>query len=125
MLRLIITLPFLIALVVFVLYNQTSQPMSVPDYSWQSSVGVVALVTAVVFFLLGALFVWFAELRQRRRARRAEAQVRTLETQNNDLRTQLAQAAAQNAAYQAAHQSAPPGTIPGTVSVVPPSSAHY
>jgi lipopolysaccharide assembly protein A len=125
MLRLIITLPFLIALVVFVLYNQTSQPMSVPDYSWQSSVGVVALVTAVVFFLLGALFVWFAELRQRRRARRAEAQVRTLETQNNDLRTQLAQAAAQNAAYQAAHQSAPPGTVPGTVSVVPPSSAHY
>jgi len=114
--------------VVFVFFNQASQPLNVPFRDpFQSSVGVVALVTAVVFFLLGALFVWFAELRQRRRARRAEAQIRTLEGQNNDLRTQLAQAAAQNAAFHAAHQAPgaapyPPGTAPAAL---PPASTTY
>ena len=114
MLRLIITLPFLILLVVFVLFNQTPGAMELPYLSWQSSVGVIALITAVVFFLVGALFVWFAELRQRRRARRAEQQVRTLETQLAELRTQLSQAVAQNVAYHGTTAAAPPGpaTLP-------------
>lgn len=99
MLRLIIVLPFLIVLVVFVLFNETQQAMLLPGYSWQSSPGVVALVTSVLFFLVGALVVWLAELRQRRRARRAEQQVRALETQIVELRGQLAQSVAQNVAY--------------------------
>ena len=42
MLRLILTLPFLILLVVFVLFNQTPGAMELPYLSWQSSVGVIA-----------------------------------------------------------------------------------
>ena len=111
MLRLILILPFLILLVVFVLFNQTPGAMELPYLSWQSSVGVVALIAAVVFFLLGALVVWFSELRQRRRARRAEQQVRTLETQIAELRTQLSQSVAQNVAYH------------GTTNVVTPAGS--
>ncbi len=118
MLRLILTLPFLILLVVFVLFNQTPGAMELPYLSWQSSVGVIALITAVIFFLVGALFVWFAELRQRRRARRAEQQVRTLENQVAELRTQLSQAVAQNVAYHGTTTVATqPG--PGPLSIVP------
>ena len=113
MLRLIITLPFLILLVVFVLFNQTAGTMELPYFSWQSSTGVVALIVAVVFFLVGVLFMWFAELRQRRRARRAEQQVRTLETQVAELRGQLAQSVAHNVAYQGGTAvTAPPGLPP-------------
>ena len=111
MLRLILTLPFLILLVVFVLFNQTPGAMELPYLSWQSSTGVIALITAVIFFLVGALFVWFAELRQRRRARRAEQQVRTLETQVAELRAQLSQAVAQNVAY---HGTTAVATQPGS-----------
>ena len=116
MLRLIILLPFLLLLVVFVLFNQTAGTMELPYVSWQSSTGVIALVTAVLFFLAGALMVWFAELRQRRRARRAEQQVRGLETQLADLRNQLAQSVARNVAYTGA-------TLPGTAAapaILPP-----
>jgi uncharacterized integral membrane protein len=116
MLRLILTLPFLILLVVFVVYNTTSSAMELPYLSWQSSPGVVALIAAVLFFLLGALVVWFSELRQRRRARRAEQQVRALETQIAELRTKLSQSVAQNVAYHgttAAVTTAPVALTPG------------
>lgn len=105
MFRLILMLPFLILLVVFVLYNQTPGTMELPSLAWQSSVGVIALISAAVFFLLGALIVWFSELAQRRRARRAEQQVRALESQIAELHGQLTQAAslaAQHASLQPA-----------------------
>ena len=117
MLRLIILLPFLILLVVFVLLNQTPSAMELPYYSWQSSTGVIALITAALFFLVGALMIWFAELRQRRRARRAEQQVRTLETQIAELRTQLAQSVAHNVAYTGTKLPAASGAA---VPVTPP-----
>ncbi len=117
MLRLIILLPFLILLVVFVLLNQTPSAMELPYYSWQSSAGVIALITAVLFFLVGALMAWFSELRQRRRARRAEQQIRTQDTQIAELRAQLAQSVAHNVAYTGAPLSAAPG---GAVSIAPP-----
>ena len=99
MLRLFITLPFLVALVVFAIYNQEIVTISMPGgYSRQTSPAVLVMVVAVVFFLVGAVAVWFAELRQRRRARRAEQSVRGLEAQLAELRLQLAQAAAQAAA---------------------------
>ncbi len=100
MLRLIITLPFLVVLVVFAIYNQEIVTISMPGgYSRQTSPAVLVMVVAVVFFLVGALAVWFAELRQRRRARRAEQSLRGLEAQVAELRLQLAQAAAQAAAH--------------------------
>ena len=116
MLRLIILLPFLILLVVFVLLNQAPGTMELPYFSWQSSTGVIALITAVLFFLVGALMIWFAELRQRRRARRAEQQVRALETQIAELRGQLAQSVAHNVVH-----SGPAGTV----LPVPPNQLSY
>jgi uncharacterized integral membrane protein len=107
MLRLLITLPFLAALIVFAIYNQEIVTLSVPGYSRQSSLAVLVMVVAVVFFLIGGLTVWFAELRQRRRARRAEQAVRGLETQVTDLKLQLAQAMTQ--AHLAQQGIAPAG----------------
>jgi lipopolysaccharide assembly protein A len=109
MLRLIITLPFLAVLVLFAIYNQQIVTLSGPNgYSRQSSLAVVVMVVAIIFFLIGGLSVWFAELRQRRRARRAEQSVRGLETQIAELKLQLAQAVTQNhLAQQGIAQPAP------------------
>ena len=96
MLRLLIMLPFLAALIVFAIYNQEIVTLSMPGYSRQSSPAVLVMIVAVVFFLVGALVVWFAELRQRRRARRAEQTVRGLESQISELKLQLAQAVTQH-----------------------------
>ncbi|MBE7212621.1 MAG: DUF1049 domain-containing protein, partial [Gluconacetobacter diazotrophicus] len=73
---------------------------------------------SAVFFLLGALFVWFSELRQLRRARRAENQIKQLETQVSELRAQLGHSYAQNMAFQNAQGPAayPAGAaVPATV----------
>lgn len=91
MLRLLVTLPFLLGLIVFSACNQDSIQMWFLDWGWKSSVGVLTLIVAAAFFLLGAVTVWFAELRQRGRARRAEQQVRTLEEQVAELRRQQAE----------------------------------
>ncbi|MBB2201865.1 lipopolysaccharide assembly protein LapA domain-containing protein [Gluconacetobacter tumulisoli] len=91
MLRLLITIPFLLALIVFSACNQDSIQMWFLDWGWKSSVGVLTLIVAAFFFALGALSLWFAELRQRGRARRAEQQIRTLEEQIAELRRQQAE----------------------------------
>ena len=124
MLRLLITLPFLAALIVFAIYNQEIVTLSVPGYNRQSSLAVLVMVVAVVFFLIGGLSVWFAELRQRRRARRAEQAVRTLETQVSELKLQLAQAVTDN--HMAQQGRAQQGGVQGYSSshaLPPPSSA--
>ncbi len=101
MLRLIITLPFLIALVVFAFDNQQVVTLDLPYiFSGQSTLAMVVIVVALVFFLIGGLAVWFSELRQRRRARKAEGSIRTLEAQVADLRLQLAQSVAQHSLAQ-------------------------
>ena len=120
MLRLLITLPFLVLLVVFAIYNQEIVTISMPGgYSRQTSPAVLVMVVAVVFFLVGAVAVWFAELRQRRRARRAEQSVRGLEAQLAELRLQLAQAAAQAAAQAHPIRQGASGTVQSYV-VQPP-----
>jgi lipopolysaccharide assembly protein A len=113
MLRLIVTLPFLAVLILFAIYNQQVVTLSGPEgYSRQSSLAVLVMIVAVVFFLIGGLSVWFAELRQRRRARRAEQAVRGLETQVAELKLQLAQAVTQNhLAQQGVGQVAPPYAV--------------
>ncbi|MGD7070115.1 lipopolysaccharide assembly protein LapA domain-containing protein [Acetobacter sp. AAB5] len=81
MIRLIIVVPFLLALVVFSASNQDPLDMWLLTYSWKSSAGVLALLVAAVAFLLGAFCLWTAEFRQRRRARKAEQHVKELEAQ--------------------------------------------
>jgi len=90
MLRLVIIIPFVLALVVFSVSNPDPVQMWLVTFGWKWSTGVLALATATAFFLLGAFAVWVVEIRQVRRARRAEAQVRVLEGQIESLRQQMA-----------------------------------
>jgi len=81
MLRLILVVPFILILIIFAVSNSDPEQMWFVSYGWKSTAGVLALTIGAIFFLLGAFSVWLGELRQRRRARRAEAQVRQLESQ--------------------------------------------
>nr|WP_321986058.1 LapA family protein [uncultured Lichenicoccus sp.] len=119
MLRLIITLPFVLALVVFAIKNQQPVQLDLPYvFNGTFALPILVIVVALVFFLVGGLVMWFAELRQRRRARRAESTIRALEAQVVDLRQQLAQAVAQ---HSLAQQGVPAttGYLPATQ---PPSA---
>ena len=86
MLRLILALPVILVLVIFALSNRSPVSLNFIGYSVATPLSVAVLAGAAVFFVLGALIVWFGELRQRRRARRAERRVRQLEEELAELR---------------------------------------
>ena len=90
MLRLIIAVPLIAVLVVFAVSNRETVAITFLGWETSAALSVAVLLASAVFFLLGALVVWFGELRQRRRARRAEARVRELETQLTEARAALA-----------------------------------
>ena len=90
MLRLIVALPLIIVLVIFTVSNTSAVAISFLVWKTSVSLSVAVLLASAAFFLLGALVVWFGELRQRRRARRAEHRVRELETQLAEARVTLA-----------------------------------
>ncbi len=97
MLRVLITLPFLVALIIFAFENQEVVTLVWPwGNSRATSLAVLMIAVAAIFFLVGCMTVWFSELRQRRRARRAEQAMRGLETQISELKLQLAQAVTEN-----------------------------
>ncbi|MFT8932169.1 MAG: LapA family protein [Acetobacter syzygii] len=98
MIRLIIVVPFLLALVVFSASNQDPQDMWMLTYSWKCSLGVLALSVGALSFLLGAFCLWVVEFRQGRRARKAEQQVRDLEAQLAQVKAILANRPAVGAA---------------------------
>ncbi len=91
MLRLLISVPFLLFLVLFVLSNR--EPVAIglwpTDVTWDVPLSIAVLIAAAVAFLFGALLVWITELSQRRRARRAEWRVRMLEEQVEELKGRL------------------------------------
>lgn len=74
--RTAIIIPYVIVLVLFTASNQTAENISLLNYQWQSSIGIVALETGFISFCIGSLSIWFSELKQRRRARRAEQELR-------------------------------------------------
>ncbi len=81
MLRWILALPLIVVLVIFALSNRASVPVGFLGYEVITPISVAILLGAAVFFVLGGLVVWFGELRQRRRARRAERRVKELEAE--------------------------------------------
>jgi len=91
LLRWLIGALFLLLLVVFTLSNR--QPVSIglwpTDIRWDVPLSLAVLVAAAVALVLGAAMVWISELGQRRRARRAEAAVRLLEEQVQELKARL------------------------------------
>jgi lipopolysaccharide assembly protein A len=82
---------FLLVLVVFTLSNR--QPVSIgfwpTDLRWDVPLSLAVLIAAAVALVFGAAMVWISELGQRRRARRAEATVRLLEEQVQELKARL------------------------------------
>lgn len=78
MIRLFITLPVIVALIIFAACNQAPVELSWLQWKWTSSPGVLALLVAAVLYATGSASVWIVVLRQMRRARRAEQEVRAL-----------------------------------------------
>lgn len=93
--RLLILIPILLVLVLFALSNTGTVQL----HFWPTAFAVQAPLSLAILggmalaFLLGGLVVWFAELGQRRRARRAERSVRLLEQQLQEMRARLPQPA--------------------------------
>ncbi len=84
-LRLIVAIPLLILLVLFALTpsNRSTVDLGLwpTDLVWVAPLSLVVLAAAAIFFFLGALVVSIASLALRRRARRAESRVRSLEAE--------------------------------------------
>ncbi|GAB6967416.1 hypothetical protein JCM25156A_14530 [Komagataeibacter kakiaceti JCM 25156] len=78
MIRLVITLPVIVALIIFAACNQAPVDLSWLQWKWTSSPGVLALLVAALFYATGSASAWIVVLRQMRRARRAEQELRTL-----------------------------------------------
>mgnify|MGYP004709626809 FL=1 len=89
MLRLIFSVIFLAARIVFALSNTDLEPIWLISFGWHLSVGTLALGIGVAGLIFGFLTGWVGELRQRSRARRSEAHVRTLESQLVELHQRL------------------------------------
>lgn len=92
--RLLITVPLLLLLVLFALSNRQPVPIRLwpTDFAAEAPLSLAVLVAMAVAFLFGGLLVWFSVLVQRSRARRAEAQVRLLDEQVAELKARLARA---------------------------------
>jgi len=91
--RLLIALPLLLLLVLFALSN--TEPVRLhlwpTDYAFVLPLSLAVLGGMAIAFLAGGLIVWFSELAQRGRARRAEQTVRLLEAQVQELKARLPQ----------------------------------
>jgi lipopolysaccharide assembly protein A len=93
--RLLILSPVLLLLVLFALSNTAPVRIGLWPTGWslQVPLSLAMLCGMALAFLIGGLLVWFAELGQRRRARRAEQAVRLLEAQVQALKARSPQAA--------------------------------
>jgi lipopolysaccharide assembly protein A len=89
--RTLIASPFLLILVLFALSNTAVTRVTLwpTDFELDMPLSLVILAAMAIAFLVGGVFVWFAEMGQRRRARRAEQTVRLLEAQVEDLKARL------------------------------------
>jgi len=79
--RLLISAPFLLLVVLFALSNTAPVALGLwpTNLAFRLPLSLAVLAGMAIAFLAGALLVWGETLRQRRRARRAEARVRLLE----------------------------------------------
>jgi lipopolysaccharide assembly protein A len=91
--RLLISLPLLLLLVLFALSNTEPVRLGLwpTDYALQAPLSLAVLGGMAIAFLAGGAIVWISELGQRRRARQAEQAVRLLEAQVQELKARLPQ----------------------------------
>ncbi|QNT77640.1 LapA family protein [Entomobacter blattae] len=90
MLRLVVTLVFLVLLIAFNIFNQDKFPINLFFTTKDASVGVVVLIVAVLFFFLGAFILWLSAMKQWKRARKAEQKNTTLEEQIAEIQAKMA-----------------------------------
>jgi uncharacterized integral membrane protein len=109
--RLLIAIPLLLLVVLFALSNTQNVHLGLwplpANYAFDAPLSIIVLAGMAIAFMLGALELWFTALGARRRARRAENQVKLLEAQIQELK-------ARNAAPVV--PAAPPDTMPVTLS---------
>ncbi len=88
MLGLVFAAPFLLFLVIFALSNRNTVQVGLwpTDLLLAVPLSLAVLGVGALFFVLGAFVVSLGSMRQRRRARRAEGRVRTLEREVEQLR---------------------------------------
>jgi putative membrane protein len=94
--RILLAVPLLLLLVLFALTNTAPVPLRLwpTDLAVELPLSFAVLVGMGAAFLAGGLIVWIGALAQRRRAHRAEAQVRMLYEEVSALKARLAQASA-------------------------------
>lgn len=95
MIRLLIIVIFLILLIVFALSNTEPMPVWMASFGWKVPLGTSALALATFSLFLGLVIGWIGEFGQRRRARRAEHQLRILEKSQSDNRQEIEKLKAQ------------------------------
>jgi lipopolysaccharide assembly protein A len=123
--RLLIAAPFLLLLVLFALTNRAPVTLGLwpTGLSLEAPLSLVILAAAAVAFLAGGLVVWVNELGQRRRARRAEAQIRKLDDEIAALRARLKTVASVAAAAPdraTPDRATPPAPLPAASAPLPP-----
>ncbi|HLJ06365.1 MAG TPA: lipopolysaccharide assembly protein LapA domain-containing protein [Acetobacteraceae bacterium] len=89
--RLLIGIPLLLVMVLFALSNRAPVTLVLwpTDFSLEVPLSLAILAGMAIAFLVGGLLVWFSALAQRRRARRAEQEVRLLEAEVQSLKARL------------------------------------
>jgi len=92
MLRLILALPVVLLLISFALSNRAPVELGLwpTDLMIEMPVSVAILGGMAVSFLLGATLTWVGSLGHRRRASRAESQLKHTKAQMDDLRARMA-----------------------------------
>jgi lipopolysaccharide assembly protein A len=89
--RLLIGIPLLLVMVLFALSNRAPVTLVLwpTDFSLELPLSLAILSAMAIAFLVGGVLVWFSVLAQRRRARRAEQEVRLLEAEVQSLKARL------------------------------------
>jgi lipopolysaccharide assembly protein A len=108
--RFLIAIPLLLVVVLFALSNTQTVHLGLwplpADFAVDAPLSIIVLAGMAIAFMLGALELWFTAVGARRRARRAEHQVKLLEAQVQELK-------ARNAAPVA--PAAPTSSLPVTL----------
>src|ERR1700692_4239979 len=87
--RFLIAIPLLLVVVLFALSNTQNVHLGLwplpADFAVDAPLSIIVLAGMAIAFMLGALELWFTALGARRRARRAEHQVKLLAAQGQGL----------------------------------------
>lgn len=91
MIRLLIIVLFLAFTAIFAMSNLDDTTIWLASFGFSIKMGKLIALLAVPALVLGLLMGWFGEFRQRRRARKAESQLRSAQKQLIELHQRLDQ----------------------------------